>query len=223
MTVCIAALCNNGQGCILTSDQMTTANIPMGYEFENEEVSKIIEVRDGAFVLTAGDVLFSNEAINMAKTRIITENIQSAEGIGDAIRQAYQQIRKTRIIRTELESRGLDLGAYLNMQQKLNPAIVQLVDNAFRNYHPQVEFIFVGKDGNSCHIYTILNPGDIFCQDPIGFAAIGSGAPHALYSLIEANYKKSMDAKTVKELVEKAKQRSEVAPGVGSATSTQEI
>ena len=39
-----------------------------------------------------------------------------------------------------------------------------------------------------------------------------------MYSLIESGYKKSMDAKTVCELVEKAKKRSEVAPGVGKST-----
>jgi 20S proteasome alpha/beta subunit len=67
-------------------------------------------------------------------------------------------------------------------------------------------------------VFSIVNPGDLFCYDAIGFAAVGSGAPHAVYSLIESGYKKSMDGKTVFELVEKAKHRSEVAPGVGRGT-----
>lgn len=43
MTICIAALYKNGEGCILASDRMVTVHFPMGYEYENEEVKKIIE------------------------------------------------------------------------------------------------------------------------------------------------------------------------------------
>jgi len=41
MTVCIAALYDDGKGCVLTSDQMTTAHFPIGYEFESDEVEKL--------------------------------------------------------------------------------------------------------------------------------------------------------------------------------------
>lgn len=37
MTVCIATLYDNSKGFVLTSDQMTTAYFPIGYEFEREE------------------------------------------------------------------------------------------------------------------------------------------------------------------------------------------
>ena len=75
--------------------------------------------------------------------------------------------------------------------------------------------ILAGKGETSCHIFTIVNPGDTHCHDSVGYVAIGSGAPHAVYSLIDAGYKKSMDKDSVKDIVIKAKERSEVAPGVG--------
>jgi len=60
LTICIAALYDNGKGCVLASDQMTTVHFPIGYEFENEEVKKIIKIRETAvaYLLIAGDVFF---------------------------------------------------------------------------------------------------------------------------------------------------------------------
>ena len=58
----------------------------------------------------------------------------------------------------------------------------------------------------------------MICNDVIGYAAIGTGAPHAMYSLIDAGYKKSMSKEKVEEMLRQAKKRSEVAPGVGGQT-----
>jgi hypothetical protein len=141
MTVCIAALCDNGNGCILTSDQMITAHFPIGYEFENQEIDKIVKITDNAWVLIAGDVLFANEIIKITKQRVNIENIQSTQRIADILRESYQLVRKLRIIRNELEPRGLDLNSYLNLQQKLFPSLVQIIDQAFIKYNAGVEFI----------------------------------------------------------------------------------
>ena len=220
MTICIAALYENGKGCILASDQMTTAHFPIGYEFENEEVKKIIKVRDTAvaYVLTAGDVLFANEILEAVRKEVDEKGITATSMIADLFRQHYQNIRRQRIVQNELEPRGLSLDSFYQMQQRLFPPIVQFIDNALKTWNPMTELIIAGLCETSCSIFSVINPGNLFCHDAIGFAAIGSGAPHAMYSLIESGYKKSMDKKAVRELVEKAKIRSEVAPGVGKKT-----
>lgn len=223
MTVCIAGLYGNGSGCILASDLMTTAHFPISYEFENEEVEKIVKINENVYVLISGDVLFANEIINLTNQRIKLDNIQAVSGIAEVLRNSYQLVRRNRVARNELEPRGMDFNAYLSMQQRLLPALVQIIDQAFRTFNPQVEFIIAGKEGSLCHIYTIINPGDLICHDPVGFVAIGTGGPHAVYSLIGSSYKKSLDKKTVKEYVEKAKERSEVAPGVGKHTKIVEL
>ena len=46
MTICIAALYDNGKGAVLASDQMITASIPIGYEFEHQEITKIVPLSD---------------------------------------------------------------------------------------------------------------------------------------------------------------------------------
>ncbi len=220
MTVCIAALYDNGKGCVLISDQMVTAHFPIGYEFENDEVEKIVKINSSisVYVLISGDVLFANEVISTARKEIGAQGITTTSVIAESCRKAYQNTRRQRVIRNELEPRGLDIAAYYQNQQRLLPQLVQLIDNAFKQFNPGVEFILAGNDENSCQIFTIVNPGDMTCHAPVGYAAIGSGAPHAMYSLIESNYKKSLDKETVEKVVRQAKQRSEVAPGVGKNT-----
>lgn len=221
MTVCIAALYENGKGCVLASDQMTTAHFPIGYEFENEEVKKIIKVRDAAvaYLLFAGDVFFANEVLENVRKEVDTGGVTATPIIAETFRQQYQNVRKLHIIRTELEPRGLTLDSFYQTQQRLVQQIVMMVDRALKEGNPRTELVVAGFGESCCSIYSVVNPGDLFCHDAIGFAAVGSGGPHAVYSLIESGYKKSMDAKTVFDLVEKAKRRSEVAPGVGRGTA----
>ena len=219
MTVCIAGLCDNGTGCVLVSDQMTTAHFPIGYEFESEEVEKIAPVVDSVYVLAAGDVLFANVVIQAARSRL-EEGKKGVGHVAEAVRAAYQETRRQHVIRTVLEPRGLDFNTYINIQQKLLLPVVQMIDQAFVQSNPGVDLIVAGKDNTGCHIYTVGNPGVSICHDPVGFVAIGSGGPHAVYYLIESGYKKSDTKARVEELVAKAKTRSEVAPGVGKGTRT---
>ena len=225
MTICIAALYENGKGCVLASDQMTTAHFPIGYEFENEEVKKIIKVREtsGVYLLTAGDVLFANEVLEAVRKEVDEKGVTATPVIAELFRKHYQIVRKGHIIRNELEPRGLTIESYYQTQQRIVQPIVMMIDKALKSGNPRTELIVAGFGEVSCSVFSIMNPGDLFCHDAIGFAAVGSGGPHAVYSLIESGYKKSMDAKTVYELVEKAKQRSEVAPGVGRGTEIMSV
>lgn len=220
MTVCIAALYENCGGCYLISDQMTTAHFPIGYEFESEDIGKIIKLNDKTYALTAGDVLFASEVIIEVQERLSNEgNAITVSQMAERVRTAYQGVRQKRIIRNELESRGLSLHDYYENQQRLVLPMVQMIDEQLRTWNPEVVFIVAGKDNSGCHIHTIHNPGDALCHDSVGFVAIGSGGPHALYSIIESNYKKTMNKDEVMRLIKRAKRRSEVAPGVGTQTT----
>lgn len=67
MTVCITALYADCGGCYLISDEMTTAHFPIGYEFESEDISKIIKLNGKTYTLTTGDVLFASEVVAEAQ------------------------------------------------------------------------------------------------------------------------------------------------------------
>ena len=41
LTICVAALYEDGKGAVLASDRMVTAHIPFGYEFEHQQTAKI--------------------------------------------------------------------------------------------------------------------------------------------------------------------------------------
>ena len=222
MTVCIAALYDDGAGVVLASDQMVTAHIPIGYEFEHGDKTKIIELvgNGSVYALIAGDVLRGNEVINVARTQLIQrEGEATASEVAAIVRSAYQQVRLTNVIHVELEPRGLDLGAYYNSHQKMSPQLVQMIDHALSSTNLGVEMLIAGANGRTHTIHTILNPGVTRDHSSIGLGAIGSGAPHALYSLIEDSCESGMDRDSVVGLVKKAKNRSEVAPGVGKETT----
>lgn len=217
MTVCIAALYNKGEGFVLVSDQMLTIHYPMAYQYENEEFEKISKLTSKAdiYCLSAGNALFASEMIDIAKKRIENETITSVDDAAQTVRSAYMESRMSRLVRSQLETRGLDLDSYYRHHKSLLPDIVTLIDKSFATANIGVEFIVVGYDGSKCHIYTIIHPGDVYCNDSIGYAAIGIGAPHVIYHMIENNYRKSANRETITKLVENAKKRSQVAPGVG--------
>ena len=223
MTVCIAALYDDGAGVVLASDRMVTARIPIGYEFEHGEKTKIVELVSGGsvYALIAGDVLRGNEVVNLARTQLVQrEGDITASETAEIVRNAYQQVRRVNIAHRELEPRGLDLNTYYNRHQQLSPQVVQMIDHALSSSEFGVEMLIAGPSGRAHTVHTISNPGIIHDNSPIGHGAIGSGAPHALYSLIEASYRSSMKRNVVVDLVKKAKTRSEVAPGVGKETTT---
>lgn len=224
MTICIAALFNNRQGAVLASDQMVTARIPIGYEFEHQEITKIVPLTEQSsiYALAAGDVLLGTVILNAAKVSI--QQLQHAVTASEAteiVRAIYQQVRLVNIVQRELEPRGLSLETYYNNHQGLAPQVLQIVDQAMSQTDVGVEFIIAGSDEDGYAIHTVVNPGVKSDHTPIGYCAIGSGAPHAMYSLIEASYKHTLGRDEVKELVRNAKTRSEVAPGVGSGTQIQ--
>lgn len=224
MTVCIAALYDHGRGVVLASDRMVTAHIPIGYEFEHEPSTKIVPLVEGVSVLLAGDVLRGHEVVGMARQTLAQHGDPvAAADAAQIVRSCYQEIRRACVIQTELEPRGLDIDAFYNNHQQLVPAVVQIIDQAFSESDLNVEMLVAGTNGDTHAIYSIINPGIVHDHSAIGHGAIGSGAPHALYSLIEAGYRAAMPKDEVMELVTKAKTRSEVAPGVGRDTTLDTI
>jgi len=222
MTVCIAAIYGNGTGVVLASDRMVTAHIPIGYEFEYKEDTKIVELDGPAsvYALIAGDVLRGNEIFDLARSELTQkEGGFSASEAAEVVRGSYQKVRLANVIHRDLEPRGLDLNTYYGRHQQPVPQVVQMIDQALDSSDLGVEIWVAGPSGSTHTIHTILNPGTVHDNSSIGHGAIGSGAPHALYSLIEGSYAPSLDKAAVVDLVKKAKARSEVAPGVGKETT----
>ena len=224
MTVCIAALYDNCRGVVLVSDQMVTASIPIGYEFEHQEIPKIVSLTDSVpiYALAAGDVLLGTEILNIVRAQIKQhQNVATAGQAVELVRAVYQHVRLVKIVQRELEPRGLTIENYYAQHLSLAPQVLQIVDQALSQTDTNVEFIVAGPGEDGYTIHTVTNPGLTNDHTIIGYCAIGSGSPHAMYSLIEAPYKHSLSREEVRKLVQNAKIRSEVAPGVGSDTQEQ--
>lgn len=227
MTVCIAALCDNGKGVVLAADQMVTARIPIGYEFEHQEITKIVPLDDeqgSTYALAAGDVLLGTKILDQAKIQVQQQQrMVTATEIAEIVRGVYQSLRLSNIVQKELEPRGLDIDSYYGRHQSLSPQVLLIIDQSLSQWDAGVEFIIAGRGEAGYTIHTVINPGITVDNTPLGYCAIGSGAPHAMYSLIEARYTRGVDQVEVEKLVRKAKGRSEVAPGVGSETQLRVI
>lgn len=221
MTICIASLAENGKKLVLAADQMITANIPISYEFETDDVQKIYKINEKAYVLTAGNAIFAYEIVTAAARKIQANQAYSTiEEIAEIVRKEFVIFRNKIIARNVLEPRGLSLEGYYNIQKQLFPGVIQEVENALINNNIGVELIIAGQNDNEeCHIFTVTHPGQLLIHDVIGYVCVGSGSPHATYYLIGSNYKKNMQIKDVKKLIEEAKHKSEVAPGVGKETT----
>ena len=224
MTVCIAALYDNGNGAVLASDHMITANIPpMAYEFESSEASKIHQLSPNSYVLLAGGILHGDSIIRHSQVVISQEGYQSVEDLANTITNTYKETRMKHIVQRYLNPRGLTLDQYYDRQTSLNPGIVQSIDQALLNDNLGVDFLLAGPTNIGYSIYMITNPGIATCVDAIGYSAIGIGAPHAVNYLISNSYKKELGKSEVEGLVKKAKEMSQVSPGVGQQTSTRSL
>lgn len=221
MTMCLGALYESGKGCVLQSDQMITIGYPLAIEYEQSDPPKINEITNDCYVLIAGNVLFANQIIDIVKNKVKDSKNNPKINLIEEFRLAYQKIRHTTITQNIVEPRGLTFDQYLANQTRLDQKIVAMIDQEYKMYNLGVEIIIINSDNDKCwHISTLVNPAYIISNDSIGFSAIGSGAIHANYSMIDDKYTKLCPKDKVIEMCEKAKKRAEVAPGVGRGTSS---
>jgi 20S proteasome alpha/beta subunit len=105
------------------------------------------------------------------------------------------------------------------MHQQLNQQITMALDNALASFNLGVEYLFAGVDESGAHLFSIENPGGSNrVHDVIGYAAVGSGAIHAMQAMIGFGHHPNTAINEAVFRVYAAKRRAEVAPGVGHDT-----
>ncbi len=225
MTICIAALADQGKSAILACDKMLT--MPgLSYQIEKEYYNKKYCL-NGDYVMFSGDAIAAYEVIENAK-KIIADNekknISPLSDIKETLRQAYQSYRRKLVIQRFLETRGLTLDLYYSGKINIPPQVVMEIENAFQNININLEMIIVSKGCDELfHIFQLQHPGEVKCFDPIGYACIGCGTIHSLYFLTGSDYSISKSKEDIKKLVQEAKQKAEKSPGVGTQTDLIEL
>lgn len=217
MTICMGALCQEqvpGDTIVLASDRMVTWMVT---EFEHP-VPKIHSVCPTAQALVAGDAL-AGEAIVRRALADLGGALAPVSRAAGVVAKCYADERLERAEAQIFSPRGLTLPQYYQMHQQLLPQVTGGLDNALATFDLGVEMIVAGVDASGGHLHTVVNPGGHQeCHDLIGYVAVGSGAMHALQSMIGFSHSAAQPlAETVFRMLA-SKQRAELAPGVGRET-----
>jgi len=215
MTICIAAICEQGSSLILTTDSMVT-NEGLSIQFEHP-TRKMTDLSSSCIALTAGDALAHTELFNMVQEKITKLKAPSVLEIVGKIKGSYQYIREREIKEKILIPRGFnDFRDFYKTQSALVPDIALSIQSQIDRYDYGVEILVAGISQNIAHIYGISDPGTSKCFDAIGFHAIGSGLPHAINTLIARGCYQGIALGEGLLIVYEAKKMAEKAPGVGA-------
>lgn len=224
LTICIAAVCDEGKNIVVAADRMFTVGHPLNVEFE-PPLSKIETMSTACLALGAGNSLFVSEIFSRARAGYQSNPAITVPQVAIATKDSYSAYRDERleeqIIRqnlgpdfTAFRSRGGTLPQYLQPQA----GIYQQLFVQTNQFNLGVDILVTGIDGSGSHLYFIGHPGTIVSFDKIGYNAIGSGATHAAIRFaIGLQHPRLTLAETLLS-VYGAKKAAEVAPGVGQDT-----
>ena len=87
---------------------------------------------------------------------------------------------------------GLDYSTFLEQQRNLAPELVSALMSEYQGVALDIELLVTGVDNTGAHLYLVSDPEIATCFDSIGYAAIGTGLPHAEGFLAEADYTPSI-------------------------------
>lgn len=236
MTICVAAIGVNGL-IIAAADRMKTGG---DIEFEprkneNPEMawgsgSKILPITTSITALTAGDSSLQAEILQhvyldtSARIKSQPSEWWLVEDVAHLYVAHYDKIKRGRAASAILAPLGLDLETFLERQSTMSADLVASIARELQVYEmPGVLTIFVGVDPTASHIFVTSNCNSenicrLTCSDTTGFAAIGSGARHALSQFMLAGYHRQAPTSETVFQTYLAKKRAEIAPGVGKET-----
>src|SRR6185312_4501065 len=134
MTVCIAALADDGRNIILATDKMlTTVNAAGTYQYEQEDVKKINHITPNCVVLLSGFIDHAFLILESTKRKVDEsgEQISSAKVL-EILKQEYDSYRMRWLEEGILKPRGIpSLAEYYSKhasyQQNLTIAIDQML------------------------------------------------------------------------------------------------
>jgi hypothetical protein len=218
MTVCIGALADDGRTLVAVADKMLSINAPMAYQYENEDVCKIYDLKENVIAMYDGTTNLADEIIKNAIAVVAANNPESVKDTAEIVKDEYQKYRLDLFSEAILQPHNLTIEEYKANQKDLNQEVVNSIEKSLTEFDLQINIIVCGIDSTGGHIYTISNPGLSVLNDGTGYACLGIGAPHAMYSIINSGYTKALDKVKVEKLVDEAKKMAENAPGVGKLT-----
>ena len=227
MTIGIAAISNAGSGAptlFLASDRMLSAE---GTEFESS-FTKVISITSSIVVLVAGNVLHHTPVAQRVRQRI-SELIlaepnrwRSVEEVAELYRSEWLRVRNSAVESIALSPLGLTLGSLIERQPHFSyqffSGLQQKIEYLTQAKDAEFEAIVAGVEGTEGdvvgHVYRLAG-ASLYCHDDLGYAAIGSGATHAISHFMMKGHRPNSSVEAAMFATYVAKRVAEAAPGVG--------
>jgi len=219
MTVCIAALSNNGKKAILVADKLVTTTGILPYQTEMA-AEKIIKINDNVSVMYCGgiadaSIIIENSIKNIGENKWVTD-------IAKLINDKHLEYLLEILTRLQLTTRGIkDINEfYKEYTLKLDAVTKTTIDTVLTTHvlNSHTQFIVCGKENNGDYKIYYLgdNPRLVPNLMMSGYTTIGSGRGYADFSIIQSQYNKSLQLEKVKEILIKAKKEAEKDRDVGN-------
>ena len=220
MTICIAALADNGGACVVAADRQVTVHA-LSLQFEHSD-KKIDTLVNGCVVLSSGDALLAAEVIEKARSVLGGLSHPTIQQMAECLRDTYMSVHLMRAENVILRPRGLTFQEWGGTKIPLQ-LYIQIDQLLFNFGIGAVEFLVAGIDASGAHIFRVHYSGIAggnwleFCTR-LSYRTIGSGLSHAAILLSMENQNRTLGVGETLYNVYCAKKNSEVAPGVGPAT-----
>jgi len=207
-------MCNKAKTVVAVADRMVSVEF-LALQFE-QHTRKVERIGEHFIALTAGDALGHTEIIRAATQEIARLSQPTVYDVALQVERRFIEARQQLAEKTTLRRIGLDYATFLEQQRNLSPELVFNLMTEYQSVELGIELLLAGVDSTGGHLYLVSDPGITTCFDSIGYAAIGSGLPHAESFLSDADYSPNIPLNRAIWLGYVAKRRSERAPGVGS-------
>lgn len=218
MTVCIAALADNGKTLVLVADKMVGWDV-----IESELAEKIRPLhKDWRLMFAGNDIGPTFDIIARARQQLPRDRGASTEQVIQAVKSSYDDERLSRAETLYLRPIGLTVKRFLEHGKRfLTEAEHQKIFDKLNSYRLEVHFLVAGFDRRGKgNIFTVntMNDGQHQRHESPGFAAIGSGGVAADYMMYWRNLTPKMHVREVLYYAFEAKWFGEEAIGVGEET-----
>ena len=223
MTVCIAAICDYGRSILLATDQMISTQ-----RFSGDAITlKISSVHSDWAMMFASDELGYVGPIYGGVREELGDTSQKATArrVREVVLEKYAQAyrRKADSVLAPLE---LNLDSYKSEgRQILGQEIFAQYWATLNELSLNSSFLVAGYDevNRVPSLFEVSKLGEAVSHDPVGFWAIGSGAPNALAMLFFHSFNRFVERERAIYHICEAKFMAESASGVGKYTSLIEM
>jgi len=193
--------------------------VTMGHMMEFEhDVPKILKVTEKVVILMAGDAI-AGSSLARGVDSAFPNVAPSVVTVAEHSAALYANLRDKKIETDIFRPRGLTRQQFYEKQTAIPQQLAFALDQEVKNTNLGVEILVAGVDDSGSQLHVIGNPGNAYSDmRQIGFHAIGSGALHALQSLIGFGHTGARPLADAIFSVYASKRRAEAAPGVGRET-----